>query len=155
MMVHTGNRARFSGVMVEFFDAALVRSRLAEMGDTLKRLRARGLRPAGYLSAWPDFVREYWDEFSAAVARGGEWEAAQVALSPPDPAAITRMDECFDWFRLVPEDSDRRLLWAYALNVNQRRIARLMGIHRETLRRRIRDAVGELVGALNRRIEGR
>ncbi|MGE0736036.1 MAG: DUF6362 family protein [Alphaproteobacteria bacterium] len=140
------------GTPIEFWDAASVQARLEEMGQCLRRMRVPGLRPSGYVSKWPDHVRGYWAEFSAAVGRGGTWEQVRLRPIPPAPAAIDRMDECFEWFHLVEHPDTRRIIWMHALGIRRKSIAAAFGRDRQTIWRWYRHGLQQIVAGLNQRL---
>jgi len=141
-----------NGTPIEFWDAALVQARLEEMGQSLRRLRVQGLRPHGFVSKWPDYVRSYWEEFAAAVGRAGTWEKARLRPIPPSPAAIDRMDECFEWFHFVDQADTRRIIWMYALGIRRKMIAEAFGRDRQTVWRWYKEGLEQIVVGLNRRL---
>jgi hypothetical protein len=83
-----------------------VEERLIEAADVLKRLPAP--RVPGFFTTWPETMVEFAD----MVGR----EREPMRRPPPDPAAISRMEETIRWSRwefLEPE-VDAKLLWARA-----------------------------------------
>ena len=110
-------------------DAAYVEARWIEAGTALMALDVRGTRPAGYVSGWPDIVRE------AVEAYGYGQE--QVRPQPPSARQITLMDEVFAWINFIPRDRYvlRRIVLVRALCnpltgrqlYSWRRIGRLIG----------------------------
>ena len=79
-----------------------VRDRLADAGDTLRRLpKPKGLE-RNLRSPWPDMLRDW-------LAYG--WDRTQVRLSAPSPQAITRLDEVLAWMHLL-NHSQRMIIWA-------------------------------------------
>lgn len=115
----------------------LVKARLAEAADTLRRLPSARLK--AQLTAWPDVVR------SASTAYG--YEAAHSRPAAPPPDAISRMDETLAWLLWVEKDG-RRLLWARALGVPWRRLEDMDGRSHVTLKR-VHD---RLLGDISRRL---
>ena len=138
------NRAHLaSGRIVEYWDAEAVEARLAEAADTIRRLRVPGAWPAGHRSLWPDVVRDFWDVFG--------FHETEVRPSPPSPRAIGRMDETMTWLTFIDTPLDRRIVWAKAFGLSNRKIARITGWSRETVRRNHKRALGGIVEALNAR----
>lgn len=99
-----------------------VEERFEEAAYTLKHVRVdRG--PRGYGSSWPDVVR------SAFTAYG--YEDARPMRVIPSAAAITRMEECIDWLRLVDGET-ARIIWLKAEGVQWRHICIRAGVVRQT-----------------------
>lgn len=138
------NRAFFSnGRIIEYWDIEAVGARIVEAGDTLRRLRVPGAWPAGHRSAWPDVVRDFWDVFG--------YHEAEAKPSPPSPQAIGRMDETMTWFAFIEAPLDRRIVWAKAFKLGDRKVGRIIGKSRETVRRRYKRALADIVETLNTR----
>lgn len=131
---------------------AEVEERFEEAAYTLRHVRVeRG--PRGYGSSWPDVVR------SAFTAYGPE--AARPMRVVPSAQAISRMEECIDWLRLV-DGEDARIIWLKAEGVKWRHICIRSGCVRQTAWRRWVAALQTIVNKLNaqerggrRRIAGR
>jgi hypothetical protein len=84
-------------------------------------------RPRGYGSSWPPIVRD------AKHAYGYTPQAPMRVV--PSAAAITRMEECFDWLMLIdPEDA--RIVWLRAETVRWKQICIRAGVVRSTAWRR-------------------
>jgi len=138
------NRAFLSsGQVIEYWDADAVEARLREAADTIRRLRVAGVWPAGYRSAWPDVIRDFWDVFG--------YHETEVRSPPPSPRAIGRMDEAMIWLTFVDAPLDRRIVWAKAFKLGNRKVAMITGQSRETVRRRYKRALAGIVEALNAR----
>jgi len=136
------NRAFLSGgQVVEYWDADAVEAQLREAADTIRRLRVAGVWPAGYWSAWPDVIRDFWDVFG--------YHETEVRSSPPSPRAISRMDEAMIWLTFIDAPLDRRIVWAKAFKLGNRKVATITGQSRETVRRRHKRALAGIVEALN------
>ena len=55
-------RARAMRVDEDLWTAGMVKARLEEAADSLRRIRAaRHTLPAGYVGAWPEVVQDSWD----------------------------------------------------------------------------------------------
>ena len=79
-----------------------LRDRLADAGDTLRRLpKPKGLERS-LQAAWPDMLRDW-------LAYG--WDRTQVRRAAPTPQAITRLDEVLAWLH-VCSSTQRMVLWA-------------------------------------------
>jgi hypothetical protein len=103
-----------------------IEERLEEAAWTLRRLPEKD-RPRGYGSSWPPIVRD------AKHAYGYTPQAPMRVV--PSAAAITRMEECFDWLMLIdPEDA--RIVWLRAENVRWKQICIRAGVVRSTAWRR-------------------
>lgn len=136
------NRALLAnGRIIDYWDIAAVEARLIEAADTLRRLHIPGIRPAGHRSAWPDVIRDFWDMFG--------YHETELHPSPPSPQAIGRMDETMTWPAFVDAPLDRRIVWAKAFKLSNRKVALITGQNRETVRRRHKHALADIVAALN------
>jgi hypothetical protein len=103
-----------------------IEERLEEAAWTLRRLPEKD-RPRGYGSSWPPIVRD-------AKHAYGYTPAAPMRVVPI-AAAITRMEECFDWLMMIdPEDA--RIVWLRAENVRWKQIWIRAGVVRSTAWRR-------------------
>jgi hypothetical protein len=98
---------------------------LEEAADTLRRLPNR--RVGGYVSAWPEIVRDYWEAFG--------WHDAEVRPIPPSPKAIDQMDETLRWLWWLERD-EARLVWDRSTGKPWKVIAYDYGIDRTTAWRR-------------------
>ena len=117
-----------------------VGERLAEAADVLKRLPdAKG---QGYFSTWPQIVHEFADLVGQ--------EPPRLRRPPPSPAAISRMEQTFDWFVwLEPEDA--KLVWARAEGTPWKPICWRFGLSRATAYRRWEYALSVITWRLNGR----
>lgn len=79
-----------------------VRERLADAGDTLRRLPKPPGLERSLQAAWPDMLRDW-------LAYG--WDRTQVKRAAPSPQAITRLDEVLAWLHIL-SPSQRMMLWA-------------------------------------------
>jgi hypothetical protein len=103
-----------------------IEDRFEEAALTLRRLPERN-RPRGYGSSWPPVVHD------AMQAYGYTPEAPMRIV--PSAAAITRMEECFDWL-LILEPEDARIVWLRAEGVRWRQVCYRAGVVRTTAWRR-------------------
>ena len=103
-----------------------IEDRFEEAAYTLRRLPERN-RPRGYGSSWPPVVHD------AMQAYGYTPEAPMRIV--PSAAAITRMEECFDWL-LILDPEDARIVWLRAEGVRWRQVCYRAGIVRTTAWRR-------------------
>jgi len=76
------------------WDTAGVVARLEEAGRTLLALPHRGYSPR--------LAQVRLDVIHDAMEAYG-WTTARVRLPPPEPGAISRMDEAFSWLGLIPQ----------------------------------------------------
>ena len=97
-----------------------IEDRFEEAAYTLRRLPEKD-RPRGYGGSWPSVVQE------AKHAYGYTPEAPMRVI--PSAAAITRMEECFDWLMLIhPEDA--RIVWLRADGMRWRQVCIRAGVVR-------------------------
>ena len=99
-------------------------ARLEEAAETMQRLPATGLKPNGFQSSWPPILQDFWETYGD--------NKPKLRLGPPEPDAITRMDETLAWLRFL-EPEETRLAWAVASRVNRKVIASQFGVHRTTI----------------------
>ena len=111
---------------------------LEEAADTLRRLPNR--RVGGYVSAWPEIVRDYWEAFG--------WHDAEVRPIPPSPKAIDQMDRALPWlYWLDPEEA--KLVWERACGVPWKIIEIRRGVSRSTAWRHWITALATIAARLN------
>ena len=109
---------------------------LLEAAETERRL-PRALRRQS-TSSWPDVLHE-WLDYAQPTPLG---------LAKASNAQVERYDRVLGWALMLPDDSDRNLLWAVAHSAAFRsrgpkwaQIARVMRIHRATVKRRYEAAL--------------
>jgi hypothetical protein len=126
---------------------AAIEARLFEAVRTLTFLPDR---ERAYLqdlrSFWPATVRDPWEEFSVAVARG-RYAAIKVKPPAPTPAAIDRMLPTLSWLGWLDEDG-RKLVWLRAFGISWWRIAAKMGRSERTAQRRYEQALNIIAARL-------
>lgn len=118
-----------------------VAERLREACDTLRRLPEEKVR--GYISAWPVFVADVIEtELEGAVT------SRPAAASP---RAIDRMHEVFGWFvHLKDRPELAAALWlTCGRGMGPSRASRIIGAHRDTVRRRRDEALDHMVAGLD------
>ena len=116
-----------------------IEDRMEEAAYTLRRLPEKD-RPRGYHSSWPPFAQE------AKHAYGYTPEAPMRVI--PSAAAISRMEECFDWLMLIaPEDA--RIVWLRADGMRWRQVCYPAGVVRSTAWRRWAAALLTIAKKLN------
>jgi hypothetical protein len=112
-------------------DPEIVVARLEQAGATLLAMRLRSPLPVAYGSGWPLVVHE------AIEAYGWTDEMPRAAV--PSARAISAMDRCWSWLRLIPYDKRvlRRIVAARSLVhpvsgrtlMSWRRLGRKLGAH--------------------------
>ena len=116
-----------------------IEDRFEEAAYTLRRLPEKD-RPRGYGSSWPSVVHE------VKHAYGYTAEAPMRVI--PSAAAITRMEECFDWLMLIhPEDA--RIVWLRADGMRWRQVCIRAGVVRSNAWRRWAAALLTIAKKLN------
>lgn len=119
----------------------LVARRLKEACDTLRRLPEQKVR--GYVSTWPAFVAD------VAV---GEMEGTVISRpAAASPQAIDRMHEVFGWFVVLKDKPHLAIaLWlTCGRGMGPARAGKIIGAHRDTVRRRRDEALDRVVASLN------
>lgn len=121
----------------------MVALRLREAWDTLRRLPAS--RVQGFRSAWPATIRD------ALELEGGALDFAR--LSSPTPRAIDRMHEVFGWFVHLKDQPHLTVaVWlTCARGMGPARAGAIIGVHRDTVRRRRDEALDRIVAGERRR----
>ena len=72
----------------------MVEERVEEAADVLRQLPP--VRLSGYFSTWPDILRSFGDRVGA--------NPVPMRRPPPNPAAISRMEETITWNRFLERD---------------------------------------------------
>jgi len=106
---------------------------------TLRKLPP--VKARGYHSAWPDFVR-LTKEIAAMDP--------QPIRVGPSAAAMTRLEQTFDWVLWIDE-AERKLIWARAARVPWKQISGELGCDRTTVWRRWQIALTKIASRLNAR----
>jgi hypothetical protein len=97
-----------------------IAERFEEAAATLRRLPSVKVR--GYFNAWPQIirtVREKLDEDKEAYRH-----------SPPQPDAISRMEETIQWIFFLESEQEKRLIWLRAEGVKWKQICGRIGCGR-------------------------
>jgi hypothetical protein len=103
-----------------------IEDRLEEAAYTLRNLPEKD-RPRGYGYSWPPVVHD------AKHAYG--YTPERPMRVTPSAAAISRMEECFDWLPMLnPEDA--RIVWLRAEGARWRQVCIRAGVVRSTAWRR-------------------
>ena len=104
---------------------------------TLRKLPP--VKTQGYFNTWPEIVR---------TSR----EIAAMDLEPmrvwPSAAAITRLEQTFDWVLWIEED-ERKLVWSRAARRPWKHISYDLGVDRSTAWRRWQIALTKIAARLN------
>ena len=118
----------------------LVARRMKEACDTLKRLPEQNVR--GYFSTWPPVL--------ADLAQG-EIEGSVVSRpAAASPQAIDRMHEVFGWFVVLKDRPHLSVaMWlTCGRGMGPARAGKIIGAHRDTVRRRRDEALDHMVAFL-------
>ncbi|MCP4328386.1 MAG: hypothetical protein GY791_08120 [Alphaproteobacteria bacterium] len=122
--------------------------RLREAAETIARLRAGpNLRPAGYRSSMPDYVRDAVESYG--------YDRAESRPAIPSPREIDRMDEAFGWLPLIEDRDQRRLVLARAFRVRWAALRPRFGMLSIRRLRQLHDkGIADIVLAIERRRRG-
>ena len=119
------------------FDDGHVADHFEEAFRTLRKLPP--VKAQGYFNTWPEIVR---------TSR----EIAAMDLEPmrvwPSAAAITRLEQTFDWVLWIEED-ERKLVWSRAARRPWKHISYDLGVDRSTAWRRWQIALTKIAARLN------
>ena len=117
--------------------ADCVADHFEEAFRTLRKLPP--VKAQGYFSTWPDIVRT----------------SREIAAMEPQPmrvwpsaAAITRLEQTFDWVLWI-EEAERKLVWSRAARVPWKQISGELGCDRTTAWRRWQRALEIVAEKLN------
>ena len=122
-----------------------VADRFEEAAYTLKRLPP--VRVQGYVNAWPEVVRTVMEQLQA--------DRLPVRPGPPQPDAISRMEETLHWIFWLDNEDERRLIWLRAERVKWKRICWQFGCGRTKAWQMWTYALLKIVTRLNARAGGR
>ena len=110
---------------------------LLEAAETERRL-PRAMRRQS-TNSWPDVLHEWSLDYAQPMPLG---------LATASSVQVDRYDRVLGWVLMLPDDSDRNLLWAAAHSAAFRsrgpkwaQIARVMHINRATVKRRYEAAL--------------
>lgn len=101
-------------------DMVEISDRLEEAVRTLRRLPKQRLK--GHFNSWPQVIRSSIEIQNAAKT--------PMRLPPPSSAAISRMDECFEWILWLDDETERRIVWLRAERVYWKQICARVGFSR-------------------------
>jgi hypothetical protein len=104
---------------------------------TLRKLPP--VKARGYFNAWPEIVR------SAREIAAMECEPMRVW---PSAAAITRLEQTFDWVLWI-EQEERKLIWWRAARRPWKEITYELGVDRSTTWRQHKRALTKIATRLN------
>jgi hypothetical protein len=104
---------------------------------TLRKLPP--VKAQGYIGAWPDIVRS---------PREIEAMTADPIRILPSTAAVTRLEQTFDWVLWI-EEGERKLIWSRAARVPWKQISGELGVDRTTAWRRWQLALTKIASRLN------
>lgn len=126
--------------MTECITPSDLEDRFEEAARVLRRLpNPPGSTPRSYSSSWPEYAHDPGQSYGYNETR------VRVA---PTPAAIKRMEECFEWLGwLDPEEA--RIVWLRAEGKRWRQIGIRMGCVRQTAWRRWVSALTTIAKRLN------
>lgn len=128
--------------MKDHITPSLLEDRFEEAARTLRRLpNPPGSTPRGYSSSWPEYAHDPGQSYG--------YNAARVRVAP-SPAAIKRMEECFEWLSWLEPD-DARIVWLRAEGMRWRQIGIRMGCVRQTAWRRWVAALVTIANHLNKK----
>jgi hypothetical protein len=116
--------------------------RFSDAVETARRLPA--VRVQGYLSRWPDIVREPWEAMAADDERPLRF--------PPSPQAIERMLQTMRWVQWLDEVETRHLVWMRARRYAWHQIGKRFGCDRVTAWRRWQAAMQLIADRLNEQL---
>ena len=120
----------------------LIWDRLKEAAHTLNRLPKPTVQ--GYKSNWPPMIMEFHESYG--------YNDAMVRLGPPSARHISEMDEALSWLNLLEPEPDyiRKLVFLRANDVRYKKLERLFGRSRVTLHLNIRNALHDIMRALEK-----
>ena len=140
------------GQVATAWSREVVALRLQDAARTLKALPAADCFPKGLAARWPEVVRGFWEVWNALegeTARRGYARERHRAAAAPSASAIDAMDEALGWLAWIPDRRHCRALWALALGLKPGRVARELGVSRQTVGAWQRGALEGLAQRLN------
>ncbi len=126
---------------IKKYTALEVADRFEEAVYTLKRLPP--VRVQGHFNAWPKVIR--------STAERLQEQKEPMRLPPPQPAAISRMEECLEWV-LSLNETERDLVWMRAKRTPWKTICRHIGYRRTKAWELYTIALLKIVTRLNTRL---
>lgn len=97
-----------------------IADRFEEAVDTLRRMP--NVKVRGYFNAWPQIVRTLREKLAE--------DKGEFRLGPPQPDAISRMEETIQWIFFLDSEDERRIVWLRAARVPWRPIYIRLGCGR-------------------------
>lgn len=122
-----------------------VADRFEEAAQTLKRMPP--VRVQGYISTWPEIVRTTMEQLQA--------DKLPMRMGPPQPDAISRMEETLNWIFWLDEEDERKLIWLRAARTPWKPICWRLGCGRTKAWQMWTYALLKIVTRLNARAGGR
>lgn len=122
-----------------------VADRFEEAAQTLKRMPP--VRVQGYISTWPEIVRTTMEQLQA--------DKLPMRMGPPQPDAISRMEETLHWIFWLDEEDERKLIWLRAARIPWKPICWRLGCGRTKAWQMWTYALLKIVTRLNARAGGR
>lgn len=135
---------------------ALIVERLIEAQVCMKRMQVRNTRPGLPSTFWPDTEldpNERWEVVLERLKKGIPVDdPVRSRPAPPSAAAISRMEETWDWMAGIKDERIRKAVaikvFGWVHNVSTSSLASAMGINRVTLNRRFNAGVEQLMVSL-------
>lgn len=141
-----------NGQQLAYWTRDAVWERLQEAARTLAIMPIQGALPGRMKSLMPNTIPSFWEAMNSMTPEEREqWieERNRGQRARPLPAAVDRMDEVLRWMAAVSEARQRQVTWALALGLKPGRIARELGVHRETVRLWKHQTLDQIVRRLN------
>ncbi|WP_420411621.1 DUF6362 family protein [Roseibium sp.] len=131
----------------------LILDRLLEAQVCMKALRVTGVRPGLPSTFWPETETnesERWQVVKEQLIEGIKTDdPLKPRRTPPPAAAITRMEETWEWLAGIDNENARKAVaikvFAWVHKVSTSTLARNMRINRVTLNRRYNAGMEELM----------
>ena len=117
--------------------ADCVADHFEEAFRTLRKLPL--VKVQGYFNAWPQVIRSEREILAMEPLPMRVW---------PSAAAITRLEQTFDWVLWI-EEAERKLVWSRAARVPWKQIGGELGVDRTTAWRRWQLALTKIAARLN------
>jgi hypothetical protein len=123
----------------------------ARAGEAVRVLRSMPLDvPGGYVSGWPETLRDRVDVMALVLEQGGRHEDMRPPRFIPSAAAIDRADQFIGWLMAMTVEERKLIFGAAAIREsNQFRkwkvLGKRIGISAGAAKERHRRAIGKLV----------
>ncbi|WP_310619716.1 DUF6362 family protein [Flexibacterium corallicola] len=140
---------------------AVILDRLIEAQVVMRLAKVRGAYPGQPRTFWPDSQpgqEEQWEAALQSVAlKLTDAEKKARNMARPDAAAISRMEEPWNWLSLVKEDQDRKALavmvFCYAYKIQPKRILDKIGLAKSTAHYRLHKALADIMLSVCNRMQ--